>query len=222
MKDQQLSTTAVLIALAVVTAATTRADNGSPATIAFRVQQGDTFSNLFGPDWEKAYRQNRVTVVRSGRPVTSPDVLIEGSIVAVTPDTRLRPRAVARLSALSHRREELSAQLAQLAPMLARVPAAQVFAAECREILANDIRFASDLDYLARQITQMRRLADSYEPLPPPRQRPILPTWWVPVTALIAIVFAVTIFWRRSRPTYPEGAVRCREALADIEAALRG
>src|SRR5437868_2563845 len=83
---------AAVMALALLQVA--RADE--TRTVSLRVERGDTFLNLFGSDWQKAYEQNRLTVFRQGRPVTSPDVLVEGMVVRVSSDVALTPRAVAR------------------------------------------------------------------------------------------------------------------------------
>jgi hypothetical protein len=188
--------------------------------VSLRVEQGDTYTNLFGPDWQKAYRQNKMTVVRNGRPVTSADILIEGSVISVTGDVRLTPRASARLAALSKRRSDLTGRLADLAPRLATAPQAQAVAEECRKQLADDKHFAADVDFIEREIAHLEALVLTVDVPRPRPQSQSTNSWWLGF-AVAATALATAILWKRQRPRYPEGAARYREALSDLRAAFR-
>jgi hypothetical protein len=89
------------------------------ASISFRVAKGDTYINLFGPDWAKAYRQNKVTVMRAGRPISSPDIL---GTITVSGDVELTPRAWSRVQMVQQRHADLQARLAALTPKLVDHP----------------------------------------------------------------------------------------------------
>jgi hypothetical protein len=93
-------------------------------SISFRVDKGDTYINLFGQDWEKAYRQNNLTVVRAGHRISSPDILVEDSVITVSGDVELTPRAWSRVQMLQRRHADLQARLAPLAPKLFDQPGA--------------------------------------------------------------------------------------------------
>ena len=53
----------------------------APTAVVLRAERGDTYLNLFGNDWQKAFRQNRIMVMRQGRPLVSPDILVQGQIL---------------------------------------------------------------------------------------------------------------------------------------------
>lgn len=208
----------ILIAVAIMGTVTARA-TASTGMVSFRVEKGDTYTNLFGPDWEKAYRQNKVTVIRGGKPVTSPDILIEGSVVSVTEDVRVTPKASSRLAALKQRRAELETRLASLMPNLVTVPEGQATAEECRRRLSSQQQFAADVDFAARELAHLEKLAQNAGIRHAEPQH--VPSWWIGVGGLLATVLAVAIFWKRQRPQYPEGAARYQEALAAVQSAFR-
>jgi hypothetical protein len=163
-----------------------------------------------------------VTVIRSGKPVSSPDILIENTIITVTADVRLTPRASSRMDALNQQRQELGAKLAELAPKLSKMSNAQATVSECQHILNDDLRFGADLDFVARSIAHLERLAQNQ--LGSGSQRPpmqIINTGPVFTVALVGALLTVAIFWPRNRPAYPAGAARYREALADVGAAFK-
>ena len=148
MKNRLQAASMMIVATSLLTA-TTQAE-AVRAPVNFRVERGDTYINLFGRDWEKAYRQNKMTVMRDGKPITSPDILVEGSVISISADVHLSPRAWARVNALRQRRTQLAAKLAALEPRLADNPQAQTAVAECRRLLENDLRFAADVEFAAR------------------------------------------------------------------------
>lgn len=195
--------------------------------LSFRVERGDTYLNLFGPDWQKAYRQNKLTVIRKGRPVTSPDILVEGTIITVTPDVHLTPRAQTRSTDLKRRRMELSVQLTTIEPSLRNVPQMQSVAEECRQLLTDDLRFAADVDYVARELENLQRSARNrtVEGVPVSNQDGnhnrigLLYGGFISLVVLTAIVSFFLL--KRAQPAYPAGDARYREALRDVRDALR-
>lgn len=221
-KKRTLAATALLV-LALLSAA--RADE--PHAVSFRVERGDTFSNLFGSDWQKAYEQNRLTVFRRGRPVTSPDILLEGMVVRVSSDVGLTPRAVARCGALSARREHLAARLAALEGRLSGDPRAQGLAADTRRLLEDDLRFAADVDFAARQVEHLESLSRS-PTLPEPLSQGIVGDgtdrgrhYLLAALLLMAAALGALSLRRRRLPPYPAGAARYNEALADLKGTFR-
>jgi hypothetical protein len=186
----------------------------------FRVEKGDTYTNLFGQDWEKAYRQNKVTVIRGGRPVTSPDILVEGSEISVTGDVRLTARASARVAALNKRRAELRARLTAFAPKLAQSPEALAAMEDCRRILDNDVHFGADVEFASGEVARLEFLVHNAL-APQPAPQPARPWWWIALAAFVGVPLAIAIFWKRLRPRYPEGTARYREAFDDVKAAFK-
>jgi LPXTG-motif cell wall-anchored protein len=204
------------IAVLVISNASAQTPTGS---ISFLVTKGDTYINLFGPGWEKAYRQNKVTLMRAGRAVSSPDILVEGSILTVTSDVDLTRRASSRVQALQQRRVELQARLEALAPKFVSFPEAQRAVADCLRLLESVPQFAADVEFADREVSHLERLARNRSVSLPVR-RPAS-SWWIILVGVVALVLASSIFWRRKRAMYPEGAARYHEALADVQAAVR-
>ncbi|HEY6344097.1 MAG TPA: hypothetical protein VIY49_21590 [Bryobacteraceae bacterium] len=192
----------------------------STSGVTFRIERGDTYMNLFGADWEKAYHQNKTTVVRSGRPVTSPDILVEGSILTVSRDVHLSARALARLATLQRRREQLKARLVSLGPTLSKLPEAQAIAVQCRDLLNNDLRFAADVEFAEREVAHLERLARG--PMPPNTGSTArFPLLYVLAVCLTLACISIVGLWRRARPRYPEGSVRYQQALSDVKTAFK-
>jgi hypothetical protein len=206
---------AATMALVISTAAA-RPANGT----SFRVAKGDTYINLFGPDWEKAYRQNKVTVMRAGHPTSSPDILVEDAILTVTNDVELTQRAWSRVQALQQRRSDLQARLVSLIPKLTDDPGAQQAAAECQRVLGNALRFAADVEFAEHEIAHLERLRGNPSSFRA-RVQPRLPVWWI--LAVVVAISALTgvMLWHRQQAVYPEGRARCREALKDVQAAFQ-
>jgi hypothetical protein len=153
------------IAVLVISTLSAQTPTGS---ISFRVTKGDTYINLFEPGWEKAYRQNKVTLMRAGRAVSSPDILVEGSILTVTSDVDLTRRASSRVQALQQRRADLQARLEALAPKFVSVPEAQRAVADCLRLLESVPQFAADVEFADREVSHLERLARnrSVSPIP--------------------------------------------------------
>jgi len=215
---QHLRTVKALVAVAILGAITGVASE-SAGVVSFRVDRGDTYTNLFGPDWEKAYRQNKVTVIRGGRSVTSPDILVEGSVISVTEDVRLTSRASARVAVLNQRRTELRARLTALAPKVATAPATLAAVEECRKLLDSEEYFGADVEFAAREVAQLERLVQNAD-VPRPTSQPAWSWWWIALAASFGIALAIAIFWQRQRPQYPEGTARYRETLDDVKVAF--
>jgi hypothetical protein len=189
------------------------------STITFRVIRGDTYMNLFGPDWEKAYRQNRMTAVRAGHTLTSPDLLVENSIVTVSPEVRLTPRAWNRLQELQQRRTALKSRLDTLTPKLREDPGLQRTAAECRSLLDSGPRLAYDIPVAEEEIAHLERLVGNQ----PGVDLRILSgsRWPVVLSPIAGLALTLVLLWRRHRRVRPEGAARYREALKDVQAAFQ-
>ena len=169
MKNR-LQAASMMIATGMLLIAMARAEVGTEG-VSFPVERGDTYINLFGPDWEKAYRQNKMTVMRDGRPITSPDILVKGSIIAVSADVHLSPRAWGRVNALQQRRAQLLARLEALdEPRLAEMPQVQANAAECLRLLNNNLRFAANVEFATREVAHLERLVQ-HQLLSVPRQK---------------------------------------------------
>lgn len=192
----------------------------STSGVTFRVERGDTYLNLFGADWQKAYHQNKMAVVRSGRPVTSPDILIEGSILTVSGDVHLSARALARVATLQHWREQLKARLDSLGPALSKLPETHAMAVQCRDLLNNDLRFAADLEFAEREVAHLERLARG--PVPPNTGSSApSPHLYVLAACLMLACTSIVALWRRTRPRYPEGYARYQQALSDVKTAFK-
>lgn len=218
---------AALAAAVTVLTLTLAARAAEPGGHSFRVERGDTFSNLFGPDWQKAYEQNKVTVFRRGSPVNSPDVLVEGMVVRVSSDVSLTPRAAARCTALTSRRERLGERLAALEQRLRDDAQASAAAAQVRRLLEDPLRFPADVEFAERQVEYLEVLAARPAPQVVPGAagptvadgRKLL----VPLSLLTcaALAFALYASRRRRRPQYPEADARYRETVTDLKAAFR-
>lgn len=198
-----------------VMAAITAGAPGEPqpsAQIVIRAEHGDTFGNLFGADWQKAFDQNRTTVIRKGKPVTSPDILLEGAILRVTGDVRLTPRAIARVDTLVKRRAALRQRLVDLVTKTS-VPAA-LRAAELRRLLDNDFRYAGDMDFIEHEIAKL----ETVDPpaLGPARSSP----FWPIAGSAAAVIFLVWFALLRRRKDRPGGDERMKAVLNDLDQAL--
>jgi hypothetical protein len=137
---------ATLIATAATLAAVGAPPNNKPVML--RVEHADTLLNLFGQDWEKAFLQNQITIIRGGKPVLSPDILVEGQVLRVSADTHLTPRAINKANGLADRRAALKQQLTELGGKGG--PDAELIG-KLRHTLADDVQYAADIDYLERE-----------------------------------------------------------------------
>lgn len=201
-------------------------ENKSPS-ISFRVEKGDTFSNLFGSDWQKGYQQNRITIFRRGRPLTSPDIMIEGMVVRVSSDVALSPRAVARCGEFRARREHLSAELKALERQLADNPEARGLLFQTHQLLDDDLHFAADADFAARQIQYLQAIAKRKVIVSSPPPTAVDGSKWrmyaaVGLVALVILAAAFCVAYRKQRPQFPEADARYKEALSDLKATYRG
>jgi hypothetical protein len=202
---------------------------GQQARISLKVKAGDTFTNLFGADWEKAYRQNRVILFRNGKPVSSPDLLIEGTIVRVSSDVGLTPRAVARCGELRARRDDLAGRVKALAETVAGDEAAARVLDQVRQVLRDDLTFAANVELATRQLQQLETLTTERRAfqVQQAKVRDEASNWHsnAVVTLLLAgVVVLLSVFavWRRrTRPAFPEADARYREVLADLESSFR-
>jgi hypothetical protein len=147
-------------------------------------------------------------------------------VVRVSSDVGLTPRAVARCGELSARREQLVARLPALEQQLWDDPQTRATVAEARRLLDDDIRFAADVDFAARQIEYLEALARRPEaPLQEPRT--VSPGGWRLYTLLGLLVCAACagalyVARRNPRPQYPEADARYREVMADLKVAFKG
>jgi hypothetical protein len=201
-----------LMVMAVITTVTA-AELHSGGHIVFRAERGDTFGNLFGPDWQKAFDQNQTTVIRNGKPVTSPDILLEGAILHVGGDVRLTPRALGRMDSLVKRRAALRQRLEGLTGSTG--PAAAARAADLRRMLNDDLRYVSDLEFIEREVSTL-------EVAGPPAQNSAQSSWTWTVAGLAAA--AILLAWAglaRRRKEGPGGDARVTAALSDLDQALR-
>jgi hypothetical protein len=195
--------TLILLPLLTVAASVAAAPN-TQSPVVLRVERGDTFSNLFGPDWEKAFEQNRKTVMRRGVAVTSPDILIEGSILRISGNVHLTPRALERVKGLAWRRIELRDFLTQVGFGGGRT---RERASELLRDLDDDLQYVTDLDYIEREAVRLRP-----EPGPIGQPDPL----WVWVGSGFAAV-AIWLGWfLRQRRDGPTGDQRMKAALGDL------
>lgn len=200
-----------LLVMVAITSATA-AEPYPDAQIVFRAEHGDTFGNLFGADWQKAFDQNQTTVIRNGNPVTSPDILLEGAILHVSADVRLTSRAIGRVDSLVKRRAALGQRLDGLAGSAG--PAA-LRATELRRILNDDLRYVGDLDFIEREISKL-------ETVDLPAPEPAKSTWiWVMAGPSVAAIFLAWVALRRRRKEGPGGDERMKAVLSDLDQALR-
>jgi len=125
------------------------------ATVSVAVEKGDTLLNLFGPDWQKAYDQNRITVIRNGHPVQSPDILVEGMVLQVSADTMLTNRAAARVDGLNQKRAELERRLETLAAKTSMQPGDAATIALCHSKLEAQQFYTADIAFVSEQVTEL-------------------------------------------------------------------
>jgi hypothetical protein len=211
-KKIAINISAALLVIEAITSATA-AEPQRDTQVVLRAERGDTFGNLF-VDWQKAFDQNRTTVIRHGKPVTSPDILLEGATLRVTGVIRLTPRAIARVDTLVKRRAALRQQLVYLVTTNATGPAA-LRAAQLRRMLDDDLRYASDLDFIEREVPRLE-IAD---PSAAKHARPTW-TWAMAGLAVAAILLAWACLARRQREG-PGGDERMKAILSDLDQALR-
>jgi len=213
-----LRTAIVGAVIAVLISSTTNAQMPT-GSVSFRAESGDTYISLFGPDWQKAYRQNKVTVIRKGHPVSSPDILVEDSIVTVSGDVKLTQRGWSRVQVLQQRRAQLQARLAALKPNLPDDQGARKAATDCQHLLESAPRFAAEVDFAGQEIAHLERLSCNK-----PASRPVqtrAPVEWVVTLGSVILALTCAVFWRRQRPVYTAGRARYREALKDVETAFQ-
>lgn len=219
MKSHLIAGAIVLSAALTGVASANELAKGSNNILIIRAEKGDTFANLFGQDWQKAYQENKMTVIRRRKPVTSPDILIEGCLIRVSSGMHLTQRALSRIDAFTKRRNDARAKLANLKPDISALPGAQGVAAACHRILDTDLLSATELDFVDSVVGVLERSAADPKPGQTSQPAPTQRTWPL-VFALVGFALAGAILWRRNRPEYPEGEVRYRETLQAVQAAL--
>lgn len=179
--------------------------------IMFRAEPGDTFQGLFGKDWQRAWEQNRMTVIRKGKPLVSPDILVEGAVLPVTDDVYLTPRAAQRVKELVERRVMLRRHLSEV---VKKGGALGVRAEELRRMLDDDTRYGADLDYLDREVNRLRPID-----VPPPESFKPMPVWAaLGVGCLAALLGYLAV--RRKRRERPTGDERMTSVLPDLDRTL--
>ena len=126
----------------------------------FKVMKGDTFIRLFGSDWEKAWNENKIWVVRDGELVSSPDILIEGVVLRVPSTLQLTHRAAVRLEDLRRQRQELLQRLQRLkaTPRGSALPDYAPRLADCEHLLADETRFAQNVEVAETLLAQLEML----------------------------------------------------------------
>ncbi len=176
--------------------------------VVLRADRGDTYLNLFGADWQKAFRQNRITVMREGRPLVSADILVQGQILQVTFDTFLTARALQRARSIAERRVALQRRLSVIAALSGDAGEKTV---ALRNVLDDDLRYAADLDYLEREADRL----NSATPATPAPHR----TLWISVAsgALLACAILGGLVLRQQQRQGPTGDERIQAALCDIQ-----
>ena len=175
---------------------------------------GDSFIALFGNSWQRVAACNRFTAVRNGRVVTSPDLLVTGSWIRIPAGTPMTPEAAARAGALAQQRLALLERLERLP--IDRLDADDRAAAELlRNLLNDNVRFASDEQFTARELAYLEDLAAH------PTQTMAI-AWPMPMVAatsgmiLLALVLAMAAV---KRPRSAGALLRQRQAHAQAELA---
>lgn len=200
-------TPVILLTVTLTILGASAAQQPASMPVVLRAEPGDTYFNLFGADWQKAFRQNRITVIREGRAIVSPDILVEGQILQVTSDTLLTDRALKRVRGLVERRATLQRLLSTA---ISRGGEARAKASELNQALVDDLRCVADLDYLEREAA---RLTSTTPPTPASQRAP-----WILVA--LAILFASIVLGglvlRRHRSQGPTGDERMRAALREL------
>jgi hypothetical protein len=213
MNKKQL-TVLMQVALLVMIIMPIAAEPETGSQTIFRAEHGDTFLNLFSDDWQKAYKQNQMPVVRNRNIVRSPDILIEGTILHVSADVRLTPRAVSRVQALVKRRADLRRKLA----VLAGSPGPRMQRAEdLHRMIDDDLRYVTDIDFIERELANLESSMDL------PAVPPATHTWAWPIAggcigAMMLVVLWVVIGRRRAEG--PDGDARVKATLNDLDQAL--
>ena len=152
------------------------ADDGcANITTVIQAEPGDTFIALFGDAWERVSACNRFTAIRNGQVISSPDLLVAGSWIRIPAGAPLTPAAAARASALEERRLALLDRLNRL-PIERLDADNRAFAEHCRALLNDNIRFALDEQFAARELTYLEELAA--------HPAPETPNGWVTPTVL--------------------------------------
>jgi hypothetical protein len=160
--------------------------------IHLKLSAGDTLTGLFGSDWQKVWRCNQNTFMRSGRPIFSPDLVVTGQVLRVPASTRLTHAAVVRIEEIRTHREQLQKRLAKL-ESAASYPDAKPVIEECRRVLNNDQRFVTDLEYLTRQMDYLEGIVRR-----PPAPSVMNPFGWprtIRWLGLVAICFIAGLGW---------------------------
>jgi hypothetical protein len=121
--------------------------------------------------------------------MTSPDLLVAGSWIRIPSGTPLTPAAAARAGALEQRRLALLDRLNQL-PVEGLDVDSRGLAERCRALLNDNIRFAPDEQFAARELTYIEELAAR-----PTRETPS--EWLIPVVVavcgMLLLVLAVVL-----------------------------
>lgn len=200
------------------------AQTGETKTLVMRAERGDTFSNLFGRDWQKAFEQNRIVVWRNGAPISTPDILIEGATLSVTDDVELTPRALERIETIRTARRALLAQIEVLERKTGGGAVTTTITAELRRAVLDDVRFGADLAFLERRVAQLASaeppVAERITPaLQAKLETGVLP-WMIALLVLAALSVGYGYAVLATRTGQISGAARFDSAWSDLERTL--
>lgn len=154
-------------------------------TAVIQAAPGDSFISLFGNHWEMVAACNRFTAVRDDHVVTSPDLLVAGTWIRIPAGTPLTPVAAARAGALEQRRLALLDQLNRL-PLQRLDADGQGVAKRCRALLTDNLRFAPDEQFAARELAYLEEMAA--HPAPTMRRR-----WSMQVVAAVSCLLLLAL-----------------------------
>lgn len=191
------------------------------AGVSFRVERGDTYTSLFGHDWQKAFAQNRIVVVRDGKLVCSPDILVEGAVISVSADVRLTPQAQSRCAEIEQAREHLIARLARVEHALGSSdPDVQA----CKRLLSGSAQYVASAEFAAERIALLENRSTQHSDPVALLVEPAGDRLSALVSASLtgALIALLWVLWYRRRRMSWSGAVRYQAARDRFETILRG
>jgi hypothetical protein len=212
----------IIVVLSIVGCASIRALAQSGGDYLYmRVLPGDTLVGLFGPSWQGVWHDNEVAVVRDGREVLSPDILIAGSILRVRRGTTLTALAASRLRDAGRHRASAARRLEQFRRALAGRDEAQAPLAELERLISSEERFVMDEELIDSTLKHLEATTQFVDR----RQRT---SWSLKamvgvITAVVAAVVVLMFYRRTGRPDAGRDASRRFSASAQaLERALHG
>jgi hypothetical protein len=190
--------------------------------VALRVEASDTYINLFGNDWERVWKANKIYVRRGGQLITSPDVLISGSIITVTRDVHLTRRASARLSLAATRRTAAEQRLQVLRTKLSGRVEAALPIAELERLLSEPERFVAQEDAVDRTLVHLEALASFVTASTGELAKPgaDIGFLWIGTPVFLAVLALAGIIVRRRTNRLPEARQRYAASLRAAEGAF--